>query len=171
MIGRRAHFTSYAHSVPISPYIKSIREDIGRKLLLLPTVAVLPCDDHGRLLLVRQIDTGRWGTIGGSIEPDETPEEAAQREASEEAGISVRLVRILTVTGGRNFRITYPNGDEVACVSVVFEAQIEDGIPQPDYDETSEVGWFAPSQLDELDITEFNRNLLAAAVPLLPRVR
>jgi 8-oxo-dGTP pyrophosphatase MutT (NUDIX family) len=32
-----------------------------------------------------------WSTIGGAIEPDEAPEQAAAREAVEEAGIEVRL--------------------------------------------------------------------------------
>lgn len=134
---------------------------------MLPTVAVLPRDEHGRILLVRQIDNGRWGTIGGSIEPDEDPEDAARREALEEAGIAVTLVRLLTVTGGPNFRITYPNGDVVGCVSVVYEATIDEGTPRPDHDETSEVAWFDPTQLEGADLNEFNRHLLATVVPSL----
>lgn len=151
----------------MSPYVRSIRDDIGHKLLLLPTVAVLPRDEGGRILLVRQVDTGQWGTIGGSIEPDEAPEDAAVREAQEEAGVHVRLIGLLSVTGGPEYRIEYPNGDEVACVSIVFEAVVIDGRPHPDHDETSEVGWFAPSAFDDIDINRFNRSLLAHVVPLL----
>ena len=51
----------------LSPYIKRMRKRVGHDLLLLPTVAVLPRDHRGRILLVRQIDTGQWGTIGGSL--------------------------------------------------------------------------------------------------------
>lgn len=153
--------------MPISPYIASIRRRIGTDLLLVPTVAVLPVDDDGRILLVRQIDTGRWATIGGTVEPDEAPAEAARREALEEAGVDVRLGRLLTALGGSRYRITYPNGDEAACVPIVFEATVESGTPRPDGEETCEVGWFPPGELGGVDINDLNRHLLDAALPLL----
>lgn len=153
--------------VAISPYIASIRRRIGTDLLLVPTVAVLPVDDDGRILLVRQIDTGRWATIGGTVEPDEAPEEAARREALEEAGVAVRLRRLLTALGGSEYRITYPNGDEAACIPIVFDATVESGTARPDGEETCEVGWFRPDELDAVDINDLNRHLLDAVLPLL----
>jgi 8-oxo-dGTP pyrophosphatase MutT (NUDIX family) len=114
---------------------------------LLPSTAVLPRDDAGRLLLVRLIDTGNWATIGGAVEPDESPRDSAVREAQEEAGISVELGEILGVFGGPDYRVTYPNGDESAYVVTVFDAIVLDGSPRPDGDETSEVGWFKPEAL------------------------
>jgi len=50
--------------------------------VLLPSVAVLPWDEHGRVLLVREAETGLWQTIGGAVEPDESPAQAAVREAA-----------------------------------------------------------------------------------------
>ena len=151
----------------ISPYIASIRRRIGTDLLLVPTVAVLPVDDDGRILLVRPIDTGRWATIGGTVAPDEAQAEAARREALEEAGVDVRLGRLLTALGGSRYRITYPNGDEAACVPMVFEATVESGTPRPDGEETCEVGWFHPGELGGVDINDLNRHLLDAVLPLL----
>ena len=115
---------------------------MGHDLLLLPSTAVLPRDDAGRLLLVRLIDTGNWATIGGAIEPDESPRHGAVREAREEAGIGVELGTILGVFGGPDYRVTYPNGDESAYVVTVFDATVLHGVPRPDGDETSEVRWF-----------------------------
>ncbi len=120
---------------------------MGRDLLLLPSTAVLPRDDAGRLLLVRLIDTGNWATIGGAVEPDESPRDCAVREAEEEAGVTVELGKILGVFGGREYRVTYPNGDESAYVVTVFDATVAGGTPRPDGDETSEVGWFRPDGL------------------------
>ena len=151
----------------ISPYIASIRRRIGTDLLLVPTVAVLPIDGRGRVLLVRQIDTGRWATIGGTVEPDEAPEDAARREAKEEAGVELRLTGILGALGGPDYRITYPNGDQAACVSIVFEAAVESGSPRPDGDETCEVGWFQRDELSTVDLNDLNRHLLDAVLPLL----
>ncbi len=120
---------------------------MGHDLLLLPSTAVLPRDDAGRLLLVRLIDTGSWAAIGGAIEPGEHPRHGAVREAEEEAGITVELGNILGVLGGPEYRVTYPNGDESAYVVTVFDATMREGTPRPDGDETSEVGWFRPEEL------------------------
>jgi 8-oxo-dGTP pyrophosphatase MutT (NUDIX family) len=127
---------------------------VGHSLLLLPSTSVLPRDDAGRLLLVRLIDTGHWATIGGAIEPDESPSESAIREAREEAGVSVELGAILGVLGGPDYRVTYPNGDRSAYVVTVFDATVIDGTPRPDEDETSDVGWFRP---DELPMSQMGR--------------
>ena len=120
---------------------------MGHDLLLLPSTTVLPRDDDGRLLLVRLIDSGNWATIGGAVEPDESPRDGAVREAREEAGVTVELGNILGVFGGPEYRVTYPNGDESAYVVTVFDATVMDGTPQPDGDETSDVGWFRPEEL------------------------
>jgi ADP-ribose pyrophosphatase YjhB (NUDIX family) len=57
-------------------------------------------DEHRRVLLFRHADGhGRefWATPGGGLEPGETPEQAAQREASEELGADqVRLLPLWT---------------------------------------------------------------------------
>lgn len=127
---------------------------VGHSLLLLPSTSVLPRDDAGRLLLVRLIDTGHWATIGGAIEPDESPTESAIREAREEAGVRVELGAILGVLGGPDYRVTYPNGDRSAYVVTVFDATVIDGTPRPDEDETSDVGWFNP---DELPVSQMGR--------------
>jgi 8-oxo-dGTP pyrophosphatase MutT (NUDIX family) len=127
---------------------------VGHALLLLPSTSVLPRDGLGRLLLVRLIDTGNWATIGGAIEPDESPREGAIREAQEEAGIAVELGAIVNVLGGPEYRVTYPNGDQSAYVVTVFDATIVDGTPRHDDDETCEVGWFA---IDELPFNEMGR--------------
>ena len=79
----------------------------------------------------------------------------------------VRLGRLLMALGGPEYRITYPNGDEVACVPIVYDATVESGRAAPDGDETSEVGWFHPGELATLDLNELNRHLLAAVIPLL----
>ena len=120
---------------------------MGHDLILLPSTTVLPRDDRGRLLLVRLIDSGHWATVGGAVEPDESPSAGAVREAQEEAGVTVELGAILGVFGGPEYRVTYPNGDQSAYVVTVFDATVTEGIPRPDGEETSEVGWFLPAEL------------------------
>ncbi len=145
--------------MPVSPYIRRLREHVGHDLLLIPSVAVLPQDDAGRILLVRQTDDGRWGTVGGAVEIDEDPRDSAVREAREEAGIEVELTGIRDVLGGPGFRRTYPNGDRTSYVSTVFDARIVGGEPRPDHDETTEVRWFGRAELGDpdLDLGDFAR--------------
>ena len=144
----------------ISPFVKRLREMVGNELLVLPSVSVLPRDDHGRLLLVRLVDTGGWATIGGAVEPDESPQAAACREAEEEAGVRVGLGPVLGVLGGPEYRVTYPNGDATAYVVTVFDATVESGTPRPDHDETSEVAWFDPGALPTEHMGVLTRALL-----------
>src|ERR1700722_16013453 len=144
----------------ISPFIRRLSELVGNELLVLPSVAVLPSDAEGRLLLVRIIDTGNWATIGGAIEPDESPEDAACREAEEEAGVKVRLGATLGGLGGPEFRGTYPNGDLTSYGVTVFAAPVEAGQPKADGDETSDVAWFAPADLPYDQMSPLTKALL-----------
>jgi len=116
---------------------------------------------------MRSIDTGQWQTIGGAIEPDESPEQAALREAVEEAGIELRLGNILAVLGGPQYRWTYPNGDEVAYVSAVFDATVVGGTVRADGDEASAVEWWELVDLARCDLNLFTQTLLGA-VGLFP---
>jgi 8-oxo-dGTP pyrophosphatase MutT (NUDIX family) len=146
----------------IAPYIKRIRALVGHELLVLPSAGVLPRDGDGRILMVRLVDTGQWAVIGGAIEPDESPQQAALREAEEEAGVRLSLGPILGVIGGPQFRITYPNGDETSYVSTIFDATVIGGSPRPDGDETSAVQWWAPDRLPVGEMSAFTQALLEA---------
>ncbi len=155
----------------ISPYLCRLREFVGHDLLVLPSVAVLPWDADGRLLLVREAQSGLWQTIGGAVEPDESPLDAAVREAAEEAGIVVNIDGIRGVAGGPEFRLTYPNGDLVSYVSTVFDARVVAGEPRADGDETTDVAWFSPAELGRAQLTGFTIALLDSAGVTVPQVR
>lgn len=135
--------------MPLSPHIAWLREHVGHQRLLLPSVAVLPQDKQGRVLLVFQADRQEWGTIGGAVEPDESPQDAAIRETHEEAGVEVALTGIWGVVGGPGYEITYPNGDVVAYVSTVYDARILSGTARPDGEETSDVAWWSMEELQQ----------------------
>lgn len=144
----------------ISPYLARLRERVGHDLVLLASVAVLPRDAEGRILLVLNRDTGLWQTIGGAVEPDETPQDAARREALEEAGVEVELGALMGVFGGPEYRLTYPNGDQAAYISTVFEARVRSGMPHPDNVETAGVEWFTAHEIATLQFDDLNQALL-----------
>ncbi len=108
------------------------------------------------------IDTGQWAVIGGAVEPDESPQQCALREAEEEAGVTLELGGILAVLGGPEYRLTYPNGDQTSYVSTVFDARVVAGTPRPDHEETSGVAWWDPGALPD-EMSRFTQALLAGA--------
>jgi 8-oxo-dGTP pyrophosphatase MutT (NUDIX family) len=149
--------------VGISPYLRRLRHIVGHELLVVPSVGVLVWDEEDRLLLVRNAETGLWQTVGGSVEPDESPQAAAIREADEEAGLTISIVAIRAVLGGPEFRLTYPNGDLVSYVSTIFDARLVGGDARPDMDETDQVAWFPAGELGLIPVSSFTRALLKAA--------
>jgi 8-oxo-dGTP pyrophosphatase MutT (NUDIX family) len=149
--------------VGIAAHIARLRAVVGHELLLLPSVSVLPVDEAGRILLVREAghDDG-WGTLGGAVEPGESPAAAAVREAREEIGADIELTRLLDVLGGPDYEVTYPNGDRVAYVTAVYEARIVAGAPAPGDGELTELAWFGPDELPAVSMTRFALSVLRA---------
>jgi ADP-ribose pyrophosphatase YjhB (NUDIX family) len=149
--------------VGIAAHIARLRAVVGHELLLLPSVSVLPVDEAGRILLVREAgqDHG-WGTLGGAVEPGESPAATAVREAREEISADIELIRLLDVLGGPDYEVTYPNGDRVAYVTAVYEARIVAGSPAPGDGELTELAWFAPDELPAVPLTRFALSVLRA---------
>jgi ADP-ribose pyrophosphatase YjhB (NUDIX family) len=145
----------------MSPHVARLRAALGGELILLPSVTVLPLDADGRLLLGRHTEAGgAWATVGGAVEIGESPADAARREAREEIGVDVRLTRLIDVLGGPEFEIVYRNGDRSAYVTAVYEAEIAGGLPAPDTEEMTELGWFASAELATTTISSFTRAVL-----------
>lgn len=143
---------------------------VGHERLSLPSVSVLAWDARGRLLLVRDATSREWVTVGGIVEPEETPRAAAIREALEETGLELELTGLRDVLGGPDYWVTYPNGDQVACVNSVFDARVAGGTIRADGEEVSEVGWWTLEEIERApDVNRFVRSLLNDVGVLAPR--
>jgi 8-oxo-dGTP pyrophosphatase MutT (NUDIX family) len=149
--------------MPMSEYVRRLREMIGTEFLLVPSVAVVLRDEEGRVLLVRHME-GRWQLPGGAVDPGERPQEAAARECREEANVEVRIGHVLGVFGGDGYRITYANGDELGFVPVLFAGELVGGEPRPDHEETQAVGWFRPDEIAGLELHPATREMLGHAL-------
>ena len=133
-----------------SPYITSLRRRVGHGLLLMPGVSALIFDDRGRVLVQQRAESGKWSLPGGTIDPGETPPEAVRRELREETGLHAEPVRVAGVFGGREHRITYPNGDVAEATTVVFECRVTGGELRGRDGESAQLCWFAPDEMPEL---------------------
>ncbi|MDQ3842375.1 MAG: NUDIX hydrolase, partial [Actinomycetota bacterium] len=98
----------------------------------------------GRILLIRRASDpyeGQWALPGGFVEVGETLEEAAAREAKEETGFEIDIVRLIGVYSDPD---RDPRGHNVSCV---YLARIREGEPTPASDAT-EVSFLDPSEVE-----------------------
>ena len=131
--------------MPISPYLKSLREHVGHGLLLLPGVTAVVFDEAGRILLNERSDNGQWALIAGCMDPGEQPAEAVIREVYEETAVHVVPERVTSVLTQPT--TTYPNGDRCAYVDITFRCRAVGGEARVNDDESLAVAWF---DLDDL---------------------
>ena len=136
--------------MPISEYLAGLREKVGTRLLLVPSVAAIVRNEDGEVLLMKSSDSRQWSLPGGAVDPGETPREAIVREVAEETGLVVQPVTVAAVLGGKEFRHTYPNGDLVEYAIVLFECRIDGGTLEAIDGEAEELQWFLPADMPQL---------------------
>jgi ADP-ribose pyrophosphatase YjhB (NUDIX family) len=84
---------------------------------------------------------GRWALPGGLVENDETAEEAARRETTEETGFAVALDGLLAMWMRPGFPI----------LVVIYRAHILSGQLRVAPDEASEAAFFSRDELPPLE--------------------
>ena len=107
--------------------------------------AAVLVEQDGRVLLVRRVNEpfrGLWTLPAGFVDADEDPASAAARECYEEAGLTVRVTRVLEVVAGRE----HPRGADFV---IVYAAEVESGELLA-ADDADAVGWFERSDLPSL---------------------
>ena len=101
-------------------YIMDLRKLVGKTPLMQCGASVIVENDRGEVLLALRADTKDWAYVGGAVELYERVEDAAARELLEESGLVAEELTLLGVYSGEAMRLTYPNGDPVSNVDVVF---------------------------------------------------
>jgi 8-oxo-dGTP pyrophosphatase MutT (NUDIX family) len=141
--------------MPTPEFVAGLRAHIGHDLLWLSTAAGVVLDADGRVLLGRRSDTGNWGLPGGIIDPGEEPADAAVREIYEETGVIA--IPELLVAVSLSGVVTYPNGDVVQYLEVLFRCRATGGAARVNDSESVEVSWHALDNLPELDARTLTR--------------
>lgn len=132
--------------------IQTLLENVFNNLSINPiaSVAVIT-NDHGQVLLGKSLNNderyGKLCFIGGGIEPNETPFEAAVREANEEAGINV--------TTNKNGLLGYDNSKKVVFIKCSYNSG--ELIPN---DEFEFINWYDLHDLPSEDIYDQNLGII-----------
>lgn len=130
-------------------YILDLRKIVGHRPLLQVGASIIVEDEQGRVLLQKRTDNHCWGYPGGSTELDERVEDAAARELLEETGLTAGKLELFGVFSGKELHYTYPNGDEVSNVDIVFFCKDYSGTLVCQKEESEELRFFSAEQLPE----------------------
>ncbi len=150
--------------MPTPDFVLALREKIGHEPLFLAGVTAVVIHE-GRVLLGRRSDNGALTPITGIIDPGEEPADAAAREALEEAGVVIRVDRLVWVH--QIPRVTYANGDQSDYLDLTFRCSWVSGEPYPVDGEMTDVGWYGLDALPPLG-DEMERRIARAVADAEP---
>ena len=122
-------------------YIMDLRKKVGHDELIGVGGGIFIVKE-GRVLLQRRADNSLWSMHSGAMEIGETLEENARRELFEETGLRAGELELLGIFSGEDMRHTYPNGDKVCIVQVMYIAREYEGEIKLQKEELSELRWF-----------------------------
>lgn len=131
-------------------YIKEMRELVGHIPLRIAGASVIVYHDKKILLQLRD-DTKLWCYPGGCIELCETAENAAKREFFEETGLTANNLEFFRVFSGPGYNYTYPNGDIVDIIEVMYICTSFSGTLPKSTDESLELKWFDINSIPSIE--------------------
>lgn len=120
-------------------------------------VVLFKNDKKDEVFLVFRSDFPIWNLTGGGIEDNEKPEETAIREAFEETGFRIKIIRKIGC-----YKYRYPDTKEIKNLSYLFEGKVISGTFRPEFP-GCKGEWFAINKLP-IDMTSGNKQKIRDTV-------
>jgi ADP-ribose pyrophosphatase YjhB (NUDIX family) len=120
---------------------------------LIPAASAIVIDQDGRILLHRRDDNELWSIPGGAMEVGERIADTAVREVEEETGLEVKPERVVGIYSNPQHVVEYADGEVRQQFSVCFACRVVGGDLAVS-DESLEVGFFTPEQLEGMPMHE-----------------
>ena len=124
-------------------FVLNLRSCIGQDTLWLisaTAVVLRGPPSSAEVLLMRRSDSGEWCPISGIVEPGESPDVTARREALEETGVDVEVGLLAWVCPTP--LIVHTNGDRALYLDHTFACRFSRGQAAASDDETLDAAWF-----------------------------
>ena len=124
--------------------------DAPRANSLVPATSAVVVDPEGRILLHRRTDNQLWSIPGGGMEIGETIAETVVREVEEETGLKVEPDRLVGIYTNPRHVTEYTDGEVRQQFSICFACHPVGGQLVERADESLEVGFFSPEQIEAM---------------------
>lgn len=133
-------------------------------------VAAVIWNATGQVLLIRRTKpprSGQWSLPGGRVERGEPLETALRREIREETGLEIR---VLGLAGVAEIVDASPDGGVGHYVLIDYGARSLGGVAIAASD-AADATWFAPEDLDGIELWQETRRIIAESARLHLRPR
>ena len=122
--------------------------DAPRANSIVPAASAVVVDQDGRILLHRRTDSELWSIPGGGMEIGETIAETVVREVEEETGLKVEPERLVGIYTDPRHVTAYDDAEVRQQFSICFACRIVGGQLVDRTDESLEVGFYSPEQIE-----------------------
>jgi ADP-ribose pyrophosphatase YjhB (NUDIX family) len=126
---------------------------------LVPAASAIVTNERGEILMQRRVDNNFWALPGGTMDFGETIVQTAEREVREETGLDVRVDGIIGTFSDPRHIIEYSDGEVRQQFNVCFHASLMGGELRAS-EESTEVRWIPPDELEQLEIHRTTRQRL-----------
>ena len=120
---------------------------------VVPGASAVVLDEAGRILLHRRDDNELWSIPGGGMEVGERIADTVVREVREETGLEVEPEAIVGIYSNPNHVVEYSDGEVRQQFSVCFACRLVGG-ELATSDESLEVGFFTPAEIEAMPVHE-----------------
>ncbi|MGH2588309.1 MAG: NUDIX domain-containing protein [Dehalococcoidia bacterium] len=134
-----------------------------------PSLGVLALIERDQaLLLERRSDCGRWGLIGGAVDPHESLTDALCREVREETGLTVTGYRLFGTFSDPTRIAAYPDGNVMRVIGIAYTVEVADFNDLRISDESLDLRLFTRDELSSVDLVETARPIIDAYLTQQP---
>jgi len=124
---------------------------------LVVAVTAVVVNDQGELLLQKRTDNDLWGLPGGAMNLGESIGQAVVREVKEETNLDVEPTGVVGIYSDPGHIIAYADGEVRQEFSICFTARLVGGQLAVGDQESTEVRFVRPSDLDGLPMGRSTR--------------